>query len=139
MRIWRIVLLPVLLLALNTSMAPAQAEVAPKRALVDFRKQGGFAGLNDRVIVYGSGCVRLSRRTGPTIDKCLTAKEQRKLRGLLRSLRIGGSERPPQGADFIKYTLAYDHHRASRYRLPGSWQPVVRLLDQIMEKYWAPD
>ncbi|MEV4169253.1 hypothetical protein [Nonomuraea sp. NPDC049709] len=140
MRIWRIVLLPVLLLALSTSMAPAaQAGVAPKKALVDFRKQGGFAGLDDRVIVYGNGCVRLSRRTGPTIDKCLTAKEKRLLRAHLRSLRIGRSEGQPPGADFIKYTLAYDKRRASRYTLPASWQPVVRQLDQIMEKYWAPD
>nr|SBO90784.1 hypothetical protein BN4615_P298 [Nonomuraea gerenzanensis] len=132
-------LLPVLLLALSTSMAPAQAEVAPKRVLVELRKQGGFVGLNDRVLVYGNGCVRLSRRTGPTIDKCLTAKEERKLRGHLRHLRIGHSQRAPQGADFITYTLAYDKRRASVYDLPSTWQPVVRHLDKIMEKYWAPD
>ncbi|MEV0379289.1 hypothetical protein [Nonomuraea sp. NPDC050643] len=139
MRIWRIVLLPVLVLALSSSMAPAQAEIASKRVLVDLRKQGGFAGLDDRVIVYGSGCVRLSRRTGPTIDKCLTAKEKRRLRGHLGKLRIGRTERPPQGADFIKYTLTYDKRRVSRYTLPSTWQPVVRDLDKIMEKYWAPD
>ncbi|WP_103960168.1 hypothetical protein [Nonomuraea solani] len=139
MRIWRIVLLPVLLLALSTSMAPAQAEMAPKRVLVELREQGGFAGLNNRVVVYGSGCVRLSRRTGPTIDKCLTAKEERKLRGYLRHLKMGRSERPPQGADFIKYTLTYDKRRVSRYQLPATWQPLVRHLEKIMEKYWAPD
>ncbi|MBB6545312.1 hypothetical protein [Nonomuraea rubra] len=139
MRIWRIVLLPVLVPVLSTSMAPAQAEVAPKRVLVELRKQGGFAGLNDRVIVFGNGCARLSRRTGPTIDKCLTAKEERRLRGQLRHLKIGRSQRAPQGADFITFTLAYDRRRASVYDLPATWQPVVRHLDQIMEKYWAPD
>lgn len=120
-------------------MAPAQAEMAPKRVLVELREQGGFAGLNNRVVVYGSGCVRLSRRTGPTIDKCLTAKEERKLRGYLRHLKMGRSERPPQGADFIKYTLTYDKRRVSRYQLPATWQPLVRHLEKIMEKYWAPD
>ncbi|MFC4118738.1 hypothetical protein [Nonomuraea zeae] len=139
MRIWRIALLPMLLLALTASMPAAQAESAQKRVLVDFRKEGGFAGLNDRVIVYANNCVRLSRRTGPTIDKCLTAKERRTLRAYLKKLRIGRSEARPQGADFIKYTLAYNRHRASRYQLPASWQPVVRHLDKIMEKYWAPD
>ncbi|MFG1704981.1 hypothetical protein ACFLIM_17475 [Nonomuraea sp. M3C6] len=140
MKIWRLVLLPLLVLALTTSMAPAQAEaVLGKRILVDFRKQGGFTGLNDHVIVYGNGCVRLSRRTGPTVDKCLTGKEERKLHGYLKNLKIGRSETRPQGADFIKYTLVYNKHRASRYTLPGSWQPVVRHLDRIMEKYWAPD
>ncbi|MGR6913822.1 hypothetical protein ACU635_06175 [[Actinomadura] parvosata] len=139
MRIWRIVLLPVLMLALSTSMAPAQAEVAAKRVLVELRKQGGFAGLNDRVVVYGNGCVRLSRRTGPTVDKCLTVKEARRLRGHLKHLKIGHSQRPPQGADFIKYTLTYGKRRADAYDLPRTWQPVVRELDRIMEKYWAPD
>ncbi|MCP2363654.1 hypothetical protein HD597_010674 [Nonomuraea thailandensis] len=139
MRIWRIVLLPVLLAVLSTSMAPAQAEVAPKRVLVELRKQGGFAGLNDRVIVFGNGCARLSRRTGPTVDKCLTAKEERRLRGHLRHLKIGRSQRAPQGADFIRFTLAHDKRRAGVYDLPPTWQPVVRDLDKLMEKYWAPD
>ncbi|MEV0620424.1 hypothetical protein AB0I81_44380 [Nonomuraea sp. NPDC050404] len=139
MKLWRIVPLPLLLLALSTSMAPAQAEVAPKRTLVELRKEGGFAGLMDRVIVYGNGCARFSRRTGPTIDKCLTAKEKRKLRGHLRHLKIGRSQRAPQGADFIKFTLAYGKRRASVYDLPATWQPVVRELDKAMEKYWAPD
>lgn len=132
-------LLPVLLLALSTSMVPAQAAVAPKKVLLDLREQGGFAGLNNRVIVYGNGCVRLSRRTGPTIDKCPTAKEKRTLRGHLKKLKVGRSEGPPQGADFIKYTLAYDKRRASRYTLPTTWTPLVRHLEKIMTKYWAPD
>ncbi|GAA3544795.1 hypothetical protein GCM10022419_026250 [Nonomuraea rosea] len=142
MKIWRIVLLPMLLLALTASMPAAQAAQAgsaQKRVLVDLRKEGGFAGLNDRVIVYGNNCVRLSRRTGPTIDKCLTGKERRTLRTYLKKLKIGRSEARPQGADFIKYTLAYNRHRASRYQLPATWQPVVRHLEKIMEKYWAPD
>ncbi|WP_344888861.1 hypothetical protein [Nonomuraea antimicrobica] len=139
MKIWRIVLLPVLLLAPSTSMSPAQAEVTAKRVLVDLRRQGGYAGFDDRVIVYGNGCVRLTRRTGPAVDKCLTAKEERTLRGHLSKLRVGASERRPQGADFISYTLAHDKRRATRYTLPASWKPVVGQLEKIMEKYWAPD
>ncbi|MEU6711189.1 hypothetical protein ABZ897_06870 [Nonomuraea sp. NPDC046802] len=137
MRIWRIVLLPALLLATTASMPPAQADAASRKVLVDFRKEGGFAGINDRVLVYGNGCVRLSRRTGPTVDKCLTAKENRTLRTSLKKLRLGRSEPRPQGADFIKYTLAYDQRRVSRYTLPDGWQPVVRHLEKIMEKYWG--
>ncbi|WP_043615621.1 hypothetical protein [Nonomuraea candida] len=136
---WRIVLLAGLVPALSTSMVPAQAEVAPRQVLVELRKEGGFAGLNDRVTVYGNGCVRLSRRTGPTVGKCLTAKEKRRLRGHLGHLKLGRSQRAPQGADFIKYTLAYGKRRAGVYDLPPTWRPVVRELDKIMEKYWAPD
>lgn len=138
---WRIVLMPVLLPALTLSVvpAPAQAAVAPKKVLVEYWKQGGFAGLKDHVVVYGNGCVRLSRRTGPTVDKCLTGKEERKLRTYLKSLKLGRSEGNPPGADFLKYTLVYKKHRVSRYTLPPSWQPVVQHLDKIMVKYWAPD
>ncbi|GAA2359109.1 hypothetical protein GCM10010404_10360 [Nonomuraea africana] len=136
MKIWPIVLL----LALSVGVAqPAQAVTPTTKTLVTLHKEGGFAGLDDRVIVYTNGCVRLSRRTGPTIDKCLTGKENRTLRGHLKQLRLGRSEARPQGADFIKYTLAYRGHRASRYTLSASWSPVVRDLEQVLEKYWAPD
>ncbi|TMR98690.1 hypothetical protein [Nonomuraea basaltis] len=140
MKIWRIVLLPLLVLALTASMAPAQAEVSlRKRVLVTLREQGGFAGLNNRVIVYANGCVRLSRRTGPTVDKCLTDKEERTLRGHLKRLKLGRSETTPPGADFIAYTLAYKGRRTTRYTLPSTWQPVVRQLEKALDKYWAPD
>lgn len=131
---------PVLVVALGVAAPPAAGAVpVQKKVLVDFRKEGGFAGLQDHVIVYGNGCVRLDRRTGPTIDKCLTGKEERRLRAYLKDLRIGRSETRPPGADFIKYSLAYQGRRASRYTLPASWRPVVRHLEKIMEKYWAPD
>jgi hypothetical protein len=140
MNLWRIVLLPLLVLALTASTAPAQAEASlGKRVLVQLREQGGFAGLDNRVIVYANGCVRLSRRTGPTVDKCLTVKEERTLRGYLKHLKVGRSEPAPRGADFIKYTLAYKGRHASRYTLTSSWQPVVRELEKILDKYWAPD
>ncbi|MEU7895128.1 hypothetical protein AB0B45_19990 [Nonomuraea sp. NPDC049152] len=140
MKIWRIVLLPALLLALSVSVAqPAQAVTPKTKTLVTLHKQGGFAGLDDRVIVYTNGCVRLSRRTGPTVDKCLTKKEMTTLRGHLKRLRLGRSEAQPQGADFIRYTVSYGGHRASRYTLTTSWSPLVRHLEKVLEKYWAPD
>ncbi|MEU4508590.1 hypothetical protein AB0G05_03755 [Nonomuraea wenchangensis] len=139
MRIWRIALTPLLVPALVAVPAVPVAAAVQRKVLVDYRRQGGFAGFDDHVIVYGDGCVRLSRRTGPTVDKCLTGKEQRRLRTALGGLRLGRSEPAPQGADFLKYTLAHKGHRASRYTLPKSWQPVVRQLDAAMTKYWAPD
>ncbi|MFD1938406.1 hypothetical protein ACFSKW_43730 [Nonomuraea mangrovi] len=140
MKIWRIALLPALLLTLGTGVAqPAQAVTPTKKTLVTLHKQGGFAGLDDRVIVYTNGCARLSRRTGPTVDKCLTRKEVATLRGHLKRLRLGRSEAQPQGADFIKYTVSYKGHRVSRYTLTTSWSPVVRDLEKALEKYWAPD
>ncbi|MFI6173937.1 hypothetical protein ACIA8R_00160 [Nonomuraea sp. NPDC051191] len=139
MKIWRIVLLPALALAVTASALPAEAVTTQRKVLVDLREEGGFAGLQNRVTVYTDGCVRLSRRTGPVVAKCLTAKEERQLRGYLKELKIGRSERPPQGADFLSYTLAYKGHRATRYTLPRTWKPVVAHLDKALVKYWAPD
>ncbi|MCK2213852.1 hypothetical protein MF672_008620 [Actinomadura sp. ATCC 31491] len=140
MRIIRIVLLAALVPALGASVAPVPAQAATARSvLVEYRRQGGFAGFDDRVVAYGNGCVRLSRRTGPVVNACLTGKEERGLRAALKALRLGRSERPPQGADFLRYTLAYKGHRATRYTLPKTWRPVVARLDAIMTKYWAPD
>ncbi|MEV0973878.1 hypothetical protein [Microtetraspora glauca] len=136
---WRIALLAALVLVFGASMtSSAQAVTAQKKVLVQLREQGGFAGLDDRVTVYTDGCVRLSRRTGPAAARCLTGGEMRGLRADLRHLRVGRSEARPPGADFIKYTLAYRGHRAGRYTLPGTWTPVVRRLERILQKYWTP-
>ncbi|MEV4469879.1 hypothetical protein [Nonomuraea sp. NPDC049504] len=137
MRFSRIALVPLLLLLPATSVPPAHA--LSKKVLVELRKEGGFAGLLDRVTVYANGCARFDRRGGPAVDKCLTAKERRRLRTHLGKLRLGRSEARPQGADFLKYTLVYDRHRVSRYSLPATWKPVVGDLERAMEKYWAPD
>ncbi|MEU8321576.1 hypothetical protein AB0C33_24770 [Nonomuraea sp. NPDC048881] len=139
MKIWRIVLLPALALAVTASALPAEAVTTQRKVLVDLREEGGFAGLLNRVTVYTDGCFRLSRRTGPVVTKCLTAREHRQLRGYLKELRIGRSERPPQGADFLKYTLTHKGHHATRYTLPRTWKPVVAHLDKVLVKYWAPD
>ncbi|MDF2708061.1 MAG: hypothetical protein K0R62_3713 [Nonomuraea muscovyensis] len=140
MRIWLSVILPVLLLGSSAVLAPpAQAVASKTKTLITLHREGGFAGFDDRVIVHTDGCVRLSRRSGPAVDKCLTEQETGTLRRHLRRLRLGRSEAQPQGADFIKYTIAYRGRRVSRYTLPASWNPVVRHLEQILEKYWAPD
>ncbi|WP_067182220.1 hypothetical protein [Microtetraspora niveoalba] len=142
MRIWRIALLAALVLILGvTTVAPepsAQAATARKKVLVQLRERGGFAGLDDRVTVYTDGCARLSRRTGPVVRRCLTDAEMRGLRRDLTHLRLGRSESQPPGADFIGYTLTYRGHRALRYTLSSSWSPVVRRLEKILHKYWAP-
>ncbi|MEU4224982.1 hypothetical protein AB0F17_11855 [Nonomuraea sp. NPDC026600] len=140
MRIWRIALALMVSTLLSATMTPA-ALAAPtaKKVLVELREQGGFAGFDNRVIVYTNGCVRLSRRTGPTVDKCLTSGEKRKLHGELKKLRLGHSEAQPQGADFLKYTLTYKGHRVSRYTLTRTWTPVVHRLERFLVKYWAPD
>jgi hypothetical protein len=139
MKIWRIVVLPVLVLALAASGTQVAQADARAKTLVDLREQGGFAGIDNRVIVRADGCARYSRRTGPAVRLCMTAKELRQLRGYLKHLKLGKSESMPPGADFIKYTLAYKGHRASRYTLPATWTPVVRHLEKLLTKYWAPD
>lgn len=109
-----------------------------KKVLVQLHETGGFAGIDDRVTVYTNGCARFSRRQTPAVKKCLTRGEMRELRGRLKRLRVGCSEKRPQGADFIKYTLTYQGDRASRYTLPSTWGPVVRQLEKVLHKYTAP-
>ncbi|WP_182903050.1 hypothetical protein [Microbispora sp. H10830] len=139
MRITRIALLPLAALSVLAVTAPAEAATAHRKLLVELREEGGFAGLHNRVAVYTDGCAVLSRRTGPTVRKCLTAAEWRGLRGSLKHLRLGRSESQPPGADFIAYRLAYKGHRATRYTLPPTWQPVVSRMEKVLVKYWAPN
>jgi hypothetical protein len=135
MTIVRITLLAALILVQSAlAVPPALGASVQKQALVELREQGGFAGLDNRVIVYASGCARVSRRTGPAVATCLTSGEMRGLRGDLKRLRLGHSKALPPGADLIKYTLAYRGHRVSRYTLPSTWGPVVRRLEKIIQK-----
>ncbi|MEN3540039.1 hypothetical protein AAH991_33360 [Microbispora sp. ZYX-F-249] len=139
MRISRVALLPLAALPVLAVTAPAEAVTAPRKLVVELREEGGFAGLRNRVAVYTDGCAVLSRRTGPTVRKCLTAAEWRGLRGSLKHLRLGRSEARPQGADFLAYHLTYKGHRATRYTLPPTWRPVVGRLEKVLVGYWAPD
>ncbi|WP_433498412.1 hypothetical protein ACQP1K_26570 [Sphaerimonospora sp. CA-214678] len=154
MRISRIVPSAALVLAVSGGTAPpvaADAQVSRpanhqvsaqsnghEKVLVRLRETGGFAGLDDRVTVYTNGCARFSRRQTPAVKRCLTRGEMRELRGGLKRLRVGCSEKQPQGADFIKYTLTYRGHSAGRYTLPRTWGPVVRQLEKILQKYAVP-
>ncbi|MBO3752016.1 hypothetical protein J5X84_38615 [Streptosporangiaceae bacterium NEAU-GS5] len=135
MRVLRIAGLTALLSMQGAFMTPAAAVAAPKKVLVELREQGGFAGIDNRVIVYTSGCARVRHRAERAATVCLTAGEMRKLRGELKRLRLGRSQAEPPGADFIEYTLAYRGHHASRYMLPGTWQPVVRRLEKVLRKH----
>ncbi|WP_327092661.1 hypothetical protein OIE66_19100 [Nonomuraea sp. NBC_01738] len=118
---------------------PAQAAAVQVRPLVELRESGGFAGVNDRVVVYTNGCVRLSKRTGPVVRKCVTVKEWRGLRAKLTHLRLGRNQAQPQGADHLKYTLAYKGRTVTRYTLTTSWAPVVSRMEKLLQRYWAPD
>lgn len=135
---WRILLLTTLATGLTPASADATTATVHK-ALVQLREEGGLLGLNNRMTVYRNGCARLSKRTGPTVRKCLTRDEFRTLRGHLASLELGETETRPPGADFIKYTLTHECRQVSRYTLPESWKPVVADLEKVLEKYWAPD
>ncbi|KAA9380922.1 hypothetical protein F5972_07505 [Microbispora cellulosiformans] len=135
MRTSRAALLSLVVLSMAALTGPAEATTAPKRPLVELREQGGFAGLDNRVRVYADGCALLSRRTGPVTRRCLTASEWRGLRGALKNLRLGRSEAPPQGADFLAYGLTYQGRRVTRYTVPSSWRPVVERLEKILVKY----
>ncbi|GAA3818008.1 hypothetical protein GCM10022226_43230 [Sphaerisporangium flaviroseum] len=135
MKSWRVLLLPVLLLPVATATAqPAQAADVRKKVWVELREQGGFAGLDDRVIVYTDGCARVSHRTGPAVRRCLTGAETRALRSALKHLRLGHTQVRPPGADFIKYTITYKKHRVSRYTLSSTWKPLVRQLEKTLHK-----
>ncbi|GAA1017363.1 hypothetical protein Aple_033170 [Acrocarpospora pleiomorpha] len=133
MRITALIALALVHCALTTPTASAAG--AQKKVLVELREQGGFAGIDNHVIVYASGCARLRHRTDRAVAMCLTNGEMRGLRGDLKRLRLGRSEAEPPGADFIKYTLAYRGHRIARYSLPSTWRPVVRRLEKILQKH----
>ncbi|GII61208.1 hypothetical protein Skr01_12930 [Sphaerisporangium krabiense] len=96
------------------------------------RRQGGFIGVDDQVIVYTDGCTRLTHRSAPAVKRCLTGTDLRKLRADLKRLVPGRSQTQPPGADLYKYTLTYHGKSVVRYTLPATWRPVVKRLEKLL-------
>ncbi|GII82061.1 hypothetical protein Ssi03_00510 [Sphaerisporangium siamense] len=96
------------------------------------RRQGGFIGVDDLVVVYTDGCTRLTHRSAPAVKRCLTGTDLRKLRADLKRLKLGRSQTQPPGADLYKYTLTYHGKSVVRYTLPVTWRPVIKRLEKLL-------
>ena len=114
------------------------AKVSPSETLIEYRRGGGFAGLDDRLIIKKSGEVILTRKLKRS-EFTLDSDTIRHLQTLFEDANFSQlrkeylPSRP--GADLFEYVVTYKGHtvRTMDGAVPPPLQPILEALDQIIE------
>jgi hypothetical protein len=111
--------------------------------LIEYHRQGGFAGLDDRLIIQGPESATLVQGSSErhlelepgVVDELVAQLES-----------IGFSSLQPEylpqgaGADLIEYEVTYQGHtvRTMDTAVPDSLQPILNQLDAIIHSSQSP-
>jgi hypothetical protein len=128
------------LLALVAPSMPGCARMSSQATtLIEYRRSGGIAGREDRVVVLDDGTVRLSRR-GAVADYQIGADTLQQLRALLERIdfrRMREEYLPPRrGADLFAYEVIYRDRRIRTMdtAVPPELQPLIQLLSGLADR-----
>lgn len=111
--------------------------------LTEYRRSGGFAGLDDHLVIKKDGEAILTRRSERyefSLDRDTVAG----LQGLFREAEFSllGREYLPsrQGSDLFEYVVTYENHtvRTLDGAVPPSLQPILEALNQIVDTQGTP-
>ena len=105
---------------------------------LEYKRSGGFAGLNDHLIIDDNGTASLKRKT---IASEFTVSETNmdQLRRMLEEIEFRQLEEEylpaQQGADYIEYQIIYNGHsvRTQDTAVPESLKPIIDLLTSICD------
>jgi hypothetical protein len=131
--------IPVELISIRTMNAGS----AGQEVLLEFSRNGGFAGCSDHLILYEDGSARVSRKEYTTL---VEVPEETLDRLVLLLALVDGTDlqdeyrAPQEGADFYSYSLTYGGKtiRMEETAVPGVLVPVIDLLTDIIVAN-APD
>jgi hypothetical protein len=122
-------------------VSPDQAgTTAPpsNKTLVEYRRIGGIAGLDDHLIITDNGTITLTRRD-KSLNGQLDAAQLQKLQQTLVAAKIDqlDAEYLPAkpGADYMEYVIVYTDHqvRTVDTAVPDALQPLLALLNGIIK------
>jgi hypothetical protein len=123
----------VVVLLLLQSVA-ACAPVNPQASvLIEYRRSGGIAGREDRLVIRSDGTARLTRR-GTDVDFSVAADTLARVRALIDSARFSTlrAEYLParRGADLFEYVVTCQGRtvRTMDTAVPDRLQPLLQLL-----------
>jgi hypothetical protein len=108
-------------------------------ALIEYRRSGGIAGREDRLVVLSDGSMRLTRR-GAAADYQVGADTLTELRALLERIdfRAMRDEYLParRGADLFEYVVIYRDRRIRTMdtAVPPELQPLIQLLSGLANR-----
>ena len=125
------------------SPGPSPATSAPRTAgtLVEFRRQGGFAGLSDQLVVHGDGTFDLVRAKPPVSRHGqLTGAELTDLQLELAHARLAPHPTAPpsaKGSDLFVYVVDWDGFQVVTQdgSVPPALNPLLSTLSGLVTRY----
>jgi Emfourin len=123
--------------------APTTGGTAAATILVDYRKSGGFAGLEEHLVVTSDGHATVEGK-GPTRTKQLDPATMRELTAALEQAgldRLQPRHDPPvKGNDLFEYAITYRGRTVtvSDTEIPPQLRPLLTELSRIMNEVRTP-
>jgi len=124
---------------LSTTMVISPSPDVDITGTISFVRIGGFAGYNDRLVLYPDGKVEIARKNG----ECRLDISQAARQELVSHLKKNHSTEPTQEflpentcCDLIEYTLKYNGItiRIMDTAIPQFLQPVLNVLNKIVDE-----
>jgi hypothetical protein len=114
------------------------AKASSSETLIEYRRSGGFTGLDDRLVIKENGEVTLTRKLERS-EFTLDSDTINRLQALFEEAEFSQlrNEYLPsrQGSDLFEYVVTYKGHtvRMMDGAVPPSLQPILEALNQIVE------
>jgi len=111
--------------------------------LVEYRRSGGFAGVDDHLVIQENGQATLTR-SAQQYQFVLDRDTMNELETFLDNAefsKLHGQYLPPRrGSDLFEYVIACRGHtvRTVDTAVPEALQPVLELLNHIIESHQKP-
>lgn len=104
---------------------------------VDYQRTGGFAGVNDRLVIFDNGAALVSSRT-TSREILLNASELERISAIFEKAGFpaleGNYTSRRGGADFLQYSITYRGKtvHTEDTAIPPSLEPVINEMDRIL-------
>lgn len=130
--------LRVIVVAMLAGWLMGCAKTSSSQTLIEYRRSGGFAGLDDHLVITRSGEPILTRKS-ERLEVTLDSDTVRYLQLLFEEAgfsHLRGEYLPSrQGSDLFEYVVTYEGHtvRTMDGAVPPSLQSVLEALNQLVE------
>ena len=121
---------------LGVRTPPVSRPTAPA-VFVDYHRTGGFAGFDDRLVIFDNGMAVISRKTAST-EITLNQTDLERISGIFTeaqfSMLEGNYTARSGAADYFRYTISYHSKTviAEDSAVPPSLQPVIDEMNRII-------
>lgn len=116
---------------------PPLSRPVPPSIFVDYQRSGGFAGVNDRVVIFDNGVTIISNRKAST-EITLNSSELERINMVFSGSKFtafeGNYTSRRGGADLMQYTISY--HGTTVHTedtaIPPGMEPVIEEMNRIL-------